>query len=117
MKATAVDGFQGSGPKHKAFEALEKALLALTNPSNKHGLNLKVMGVLEDQLIKKKDATKENKTITEEVVNVAVVEHILLHLTSGFFILNKGHSKVKSQHPRRIFMPHTFGLSGLALGE
>lgn len=116
MKAAAVDGFQGSGPKHKAFEVLEKALLTLTNPSNEHGLSSQVMEVLEDQLIKKKDATKENKTITEEVVNVAIVEHILQHLTGGFFILNKGHSKVK-QRPKRLYMPDTFGLSGLALGE
>lgn len=115
MKAAAVDGFQGSGPKHKAFEVLEKALLTLTNPSNEHGLSSQVMEVLEDQLIKKKDATKENKTRTEEVVNVAIVEHILQHLTGGFFILNKGHSKVK-QHPKRLYMPDTFGLSGLALG-
>ena len=116
MKATAVDGFQGSGPKHKAFEVLEKALLTLTNPSNEHRLSSQVVRVLEEQLIKKKDATKENKTITEEVVNVAIVEHILQHLTGGFFILNKGHARVK-QHPKRLYMPDTFGLSGLALGE
>lgn len=116
MKAAAVDGFQGSGPKHKAFEVLEKALLTLTNPSNEHGLSSQVMEVLEDQLIKQKDATKENKTRTEEVVNVAIVEHILQHLTGGFFILNKGHSKV-TQHLKRLYIPDTFGLSGLALGE
>ena len=74
------------------------------------------MEVLEDQLIKQKDATKENKTRTEEVVNVAIVEHILQHLTGGFFILNKGHSKV-TQHLKRLYIPDTFGLSGLALGE
>ena len=109
LEASATSG-QDAGPKYEAFEVLENALQLLTDPESKFGLRWEVLGVLDELLEKKKNG------MTEEAINVAMVNHILRHLTRGCLVLRSGHSKV-NKYPKQAYLPETFRWDGLALGK
>ena len=114
LEAAATHGCQGNGPSDEAFKVLEKALETLTNPCNTAIGNELSAGFLEilDNLFKKKG----KKPVTEAMVNVAITNHVLLNITSGYAILNKDHSR-NLMNGRRVFLPQNFGFAGLALGK
>ena len=109
LEVTATSS-QDAGPKYEAFEVLENALQLLTDSESKFGLCWEVLGVLDELLQKKKNA------VTEEAIDVAMVNHILRHLTRGCFVLSKGHSEV-NKYPKQTYLPETFRWDGLALGK
>jgi len=117
LVAAATNGCQDDRLKCEAFEVLENALAILTKPENRFGMRWEVLGILDELLLKQSDINlKENKAITEETVNVAIINNILMHLTRGCFVLSKGHSKAL-KHPKRAYLPETFRWDGLALGK
>ena len=117
LEAGATSGCQDDAAKCEAFEVLENALTILTNPENRFGLHWEVLGILDELLLKQSDMIfKEVRTITEQTMNVPIVNHILKHLTWGCFVLGKGHSRVL-KHPKRAYLPETFRWDGLALGK
>lgn len=111
LEAVATNDHHYDRPKYmyEAFEVLNTALQVLTDPERYSGLSWDLAKILDDLLA-------NMKTNTEETVNVAIVNHILLHLTKSYFVLSKGHSKVVS-FPKRTFLPETFLWDGLALGK
>ena len=109
LEASAT-GCQDAGPKYEAFQVLENALHLLTDPENKFGLRWEVLRVLDELPQKPKNA------MTEEATNVAMVNHILRHLTRGCLVLSKGHSKV-NKYPKQTYLPETFRWGGLAMGK
>lgn len=111
LEASATSS-QDAGPKYESFEVLKNALHVLTDPESKFGLRWQVLEVLDELLQKKKDA----KIMTEEEINVEMVNLILRHLTRDCFVLKKGHSKV-NKRPKQAYLPKTFRWDGLALGK
>ena len=112
LEAVATNDHHYDKPKYmyEAFEVLKNALQVLTDPGRYNsGLSWDLSKVLDDLLA-------NMKTNTEETVNVAIVNHILLHLTKNYCVLNKGHSKVVS-FPKRTYLPETFLWDGLGLGK
>ena len=109
LETVATKDHQYDGSKYEAFEVLNTALQVLTDPGRRSGLSWDLTKILDELLL-------HTKTNTEETVNVAIVNHILLHLTKGCFVLNKGHSNVHS-FPKRTYLPETFLWDGLALGK
>ena len=106
LEAVAINDHQYDTPK---YEVLKIALQDLTDPKRRSGLSWDLTKILDELLL-------NMNTNTEETVNVAIVNHILLHLTRGCFILDKGNSKVLS-FPKRTYLPETFTWDGLALGK
>ena len=109
LEVVSTNGRQYDKPKYEAFEVLKTALKVLSDPERRSGLSWDLAKTLDELLL-------NIKTNTEETVNVSIVNHILLHLTRGCFILNKGHSRVVS-FPKRTYLPETFTWDGLALGK
>ena len=116
LEAAATNGLQDNGPSHEAFEVLEKALEILTDPYNTvmgYELSKGFLGMLNKLLLKNQ---KEKKTVTEAMVNAAIANHVSLHLTNGYVMLDKHHSK-NLMGDTRAYLPQTFKFAGLALGK
>ena len=116
LEAAATHGHQGNGPSSEAFKCLENALETLTDPDNPEYNELsagfqKMLGKLSG-----KKEVKGTKCVTEAMVNVAIAQHVLLTLTSGYAILDKDHSRNLTNHSR-VFPPQAFGFTGLGLGK
>ena len=110
METVTTNDRRYDGPKWEALEVLEDALQVLTSEGTITGLTYELTVTLDKLLLNKM------KSNTEETVSVAIVNHILQHLTRACFVVNKRHSKVLKSR-ERMFVPETFLWDGLALGK
>jgi len=110
LETVTTNDRQYGGLKWEAFEVLENALQVLTSKETRTGLTPKLAATLD------KLALNETKSNTEAVVNLAIVNLILRHLTRASFILNKSHSKL-FEPSERMFTPRALLWSGLGLGK
>ena len=110
MDTVTTNDRRYDGPKWEAFEVLENALQALTSKETKSGLTIKLSCTLQRLLHSKM------KSNTEETVNLAIVNHILQHLTRGCFVPNKRHSKL-IKCDQRMRLRGVLHWDGLALGK
>ena len=110
MDTVTTNDRRYDGPKWEAFEVLENALQILASEETKSGLTHELSFTLH------RLREKKIKSNTEEAVNVAIVNHILQHLTRDCFVLNKRHSKLV-ESDKRMSLPGVFYWDGLALGK
>ena len=110
MDTVTTNDRRYDGPKWEAFEVLENALQVLTSEETKSGLTYELSSTLRHLLQKKM------KSNTEAAVNVAIVNHILQHLTRACCVLNNCHSEL-IKPDKRMSLPEVFHWDGLALGK
>lgn len=109
LEAVTINDSQYNGPEYEVYDILQTALQDLTDLKRRSGLSWDLTKILDELLL-------NMNTNNEEIVNVAIVNHILLRLTRSCFILKKGHSKVLNFR-KRAYLPETFSWDGLALGK
>lgn len=112
LEAAATNDYKDDTSKCEAFQVLENALAVLTSPESRVGLLMEVFKTIAELLPSRKGSRKSS----EEAVNMAIVKLILMHLTSGIFVLNKGHAKFL-ENLKRAYLPEIFSWEGLALGR
>ncbi|KAL9984411.1 hypothetical protein ACROYT_G006699 [Oculina patagonica] len=109
LETATTNDYKDDISKCEAFQVLENALEVLTSSESRIELLWEILNTMFELLPSRGGSRKSS----EEAVNVAIVKLILMHLTSGIFVLNEGHLKFLE----RVYLPETFRWKGLALGH